>query len=467
MIPPHQSAFTQHTFKSNYIQNNSRSCSVNLFPDWQRCCESIMAPPQVHNLLILPIIVENDQEPFPDVINLVPYTSNEFKSTDVITSNDSWLLMAYKLRESINNMSSLLQERGHDYADLNFVSDLVHHEQGGQQRPTSMTEAEKSFMEASFESFVVCTTEEIKVLREKLIANDESSADMLNHKNGIISILFQSLCHQVAMPMEALKKLRRREANLLRQHPLSCHSEVLGQAVDDDDYDFFNDKPRSFRYKRSRTSHTLASALESCTTDGLTNQEVEDSRTFWSAYDNNKEEEIIIPFRPVVKNVALEDETYRAFHEDQFNVSAELDMEEEVVMHAMDIASATNIPNDPVYNDEQPNKMIDTELQEQLYQEHLMLTDTFERSGYDAVGKMETTMVEITALLNQFSQLISNQEEDVLLLHEQTKTAKTYLESGQDKLVDAAERGKKSQHLMATFIVFLALILLFLHWITP
>jgi hypothetical protein len=427
-----------------------------------------MAPPQVHNLLILPIIVENDQESFPDVINLLPY-SKELESTDVITSNDSWLLTAYKLRESINSMSSLLQERGHEYADLNFVSDLVHHEQGGQLRPTSMTEAEKSFMEASFESFVVCTTEEIKVLREKLIANDESSGDMFNHKNGIISILFQSLCHQVAMPMENLKKLRRREANLLRQHPLSCHSEVLGQAGDDDDDDddFFNDKPRSFRYKRSRTSHTLASALESCTTDGLTSQEVEDSRIFWSAYDSNKEEEIIIPFRPVVKNVALEDETYRAFHEDQFNVSTELDMEEEVVTQAMDIASATNIPNDPVYYDEQPNKMMDTELQEQLYQEHLMLTDTFERSGYDAVGKMETTMVEITSLLNQFSHLIANQEEDVLLLHEQTKTAKTYLESGQDKLVDAAERGKKSQHLMATFTVFLALVLLFLHWITP
>jgi t-SNARE complex subunit (syntaxin) len=110
---------------------------------------------------------------------------------------------------------------------------------------------------------------------------------------------------------------------------------------------------------------------------------------------------------------------------------------------------------------------MDTELQEQLYQEHLLLTDTFERSGYDAVGKMETTMVEITALLNQFSQLIANQEEDVLLLHEQTKTAKTYVESGQNKLVDAAERGKKSQHLMATFIVFLALLLLFLHWIFP
>jgi hypothetical protein len=272
--------------------------------------------------------------------------------------------------------------------------------------------------------------------------------------------------------MEALKKIRQRKANLMRQQPLSCYSEILGQDLDyNDDDDFFLGKPRSFRYKRSRTSHTLASALESCSVHGITAQEVGDSRDFWSAYDDSigEDNEFSIPFRPVIQNVSLEDETYRTFHEDAYNRSMNSDTEvEDVIMQSIHPTSATSVPNDPIYDDEQqPNKIMDTELQEQLYQEHLLLTDTFERSGYDAVGKMETTMVEITALLNQFSQLIANQEEDVLLLHEQTKTAKTYVESGQNKLVDAAERGKKSQHLMATFIVFLALLLLFLHWIFP
>jgi hypothetical protein len=441
------------------------TCSVNLFPDWQRCCDSIIIPLEDHTLKILPIVLEEDDEGrSPEVISLLPCNDDEF--TEFMVSDDSWLNKAYTLKASIDKISSLLQERAGEYADFNFVSDLV------VLRSIVMTEAEKSFMEASLESFIVRTTEEIKMLRETLIQNKEIGGDVLSHKNGIISILFQSLCNQVAMPMEALKKIRHRKANLMRQHPLSCYSEVLGQDLDDnDDDDFFLDKPRSFRYKRSRTSHTLASALESCSVHGIIAQEVEDSRDFWSAYDDSigEDNEFNIPFRPVVQNVSLEDETYRTFHEDAYNRSMNLDTEvEDAIMQSNHPTSATSVPNDPIYDDEQqPNKIMDTELQEQLYQEHLLLTDTFERSGYDAVGKMETTMVEITALLNQFSQLIANQEEDVLLLHEQTKTAKTYVESGQDKLVDAAERGKKSHHLMATFIVFLALVLLFLHLILP
>mmetsp|Transcript_703 Transcript_703/g.1029 ORF Transcript_703/g.1029 Transcript_703/m.1029 type:complete len:415 (-) Transcript_703:3207-4451(-) len=392
----HQPAVATCASRSNgYL--DEYACSVNLFPEWKRCCQSIMTQNQAQ--MLIHEIDERDQD-FLEVINLLPEVTVLSAN---FALNDPWLIAAYKLNDSIVSMSTLLQERGRDYADYDFVSNFG-------EKQCSVTETEKSFMEASVLSYTMRTANQIDILRQKL-AGTPNSEDMTNHKNGIIAILLQSLRQQIAMPMEALQKLRRREANLLRQNPLSCHSEIVG-LVDDD---LMDEKPRSFQYTPQKSVDTLVLALESCTADEAAVHEAEDARLFWSAYDNYKEEQIP-PFFPNVKNVALEDETYRVFHEDDHNFPTD----EQIATLMPSTASA---PSDPI-SGTYPSD-VDDELRQELYQEHLLLSDTFKSSDHDDIRKMENTMVEITSLLNQFSHLISDQQEDVLLLHEKTKTAKT------------------------------------------
>ena len=74
-------------------------------------------------------------------------------------------------------------------------------------------------------------------------------------------------------------------------------------------------------------------------------------------------------------------------------------------------------------------------------------------------------MVEITSLLSRFTDLIQEQQEDIFMIHDQAVKSKENVDKGQDNLVDAANRGDKSKHPMATFIFFMALLLLFFNWI--
>ena len=76
-------------------------------------------------------------------------------------------------------------------------------------------------------------------------------------------------------------------------------------------------------------------------------------------------------------------------------------------------------------------------------------------------------MVAITTLLSRFTDLITEQQEDIFAIHDGAVKSKENVDKGQDNLVDAAERGENSRHPMASFIVLMALLLLFFNWILP
>jgi t-SNARE complex subunit (syntaxin) len=80
---------------------------------------------------------------------------------------------------------------------------------------------------------------------------------------------------------------------------------------------------------------------------------------------------------------------------------------------------------------------------------------------------MEQSMVDITALLSQFSELVASQQENVWNIHDATATTKENMEQGQEELVDATARTKASRHWTATGITAMGLILLIFHWIRP
>jgi len=104
---------------------------------------------------------------------------------------------------------------------------------------------------------------------------------------------------------------------------------------------------------------------------------------------------------------------------------------------------------------------------EQLQHESATLLATYQHSDLEGVQKVERSMVEITQLLSRFTDLISEQQEDIFLIHDQALKSKENVEKGQNQLVDAAKRGDKSKHPMATFIVVMSMLLLFFNWIIP
>jgi t-SNARE complex subunit (syntaxin) len=99
-----------------------------------------------------------------------------------------------------------------------------------------------------------------------------------------------------------------------------------------------------------------------------------------------------------------------------------------------------------------------------LQHEALVLTATLQ-NDLDSVQQVEARMTEITALLAQFSNLVSEQQTEITNIHETTVQSKKNVEKGHDHLVDAAERTKKSRHYMATVVAFMAFLLLFFNTI--
>jgi t-SNARE complex subunit (syntaxin) len=84
---------------------------------------------------------------------------------------------------------------------------------------------------------------------------------------------------------------------------------------------------------------------------------------------------------------------------------------------------------------------------------------------------LEQQMLDITALLSQFTQLVTQQQEDVLYIQDSAQTSLGNVKAGKEQLVQASEnkkqRNRTSRHLLAWIIVTLACTLLFFHWIIP
>jgi uncharacterized membrane protein len=103
------------------------------------------------------------------------------------------------------------------------------------------------------------------------------------------------------------------------------------------------------------------------------------------------------------------------------------------------------------------------EFEQSLEQEATLLQETIVQSDLDSVQKMEQRMVEITTLIGQFSNLVSEQQEEILDIAQHAQETKQNMTKGQENLVDATERTRQSKHYLAWTIFGLTLTLLFFH----
>ena len=106
---------------------------------------------------------------------------------------------------------------------------------------------------------------------------------------------------------------------------------------------------------------------------------------------------------------------------------------------------------------------VETLFEQSLQQEAALLQETIVQSDLDSVQKMEQRMVEITTLIGQFSNLVSEQQEEILDIAQHAQETKQNMTKGQENLVDATERTRQSKHYLAWTIFGLTLTLLFFH----
>jgi t-SNARE complex subunit (syntaxin) len=114
----------------------------------------------------------------------------------------------------------------------------------------------------------------------------------------------------------------------------------------------------------------------------------------------------------------------------------------------------------------QQEMQVQEETQQELQKEAVLLEASLQ-NDLDSVHQVEQSMTQITALLSQFATLVSEQQEEVVAIHDTTLSSKQNVVKGQESLIDAKERTKKSKHYMATLVWAVAMILLFFNWITP
>ena len=84
-----------------------------------------------------------------------------------------------------------------------------------------------------------------------------------------------------------------------------------------------------------------------------------------------------------------------------------------------------------------------------------------------AAEEIESKMSSITALLSSFAALVQEQSETVREIGELAGQARGEVEKGGDELVTAKKRMDGSQMWIPMFNLFMAFLLLFMHWINP
>ena len=403
--------------------------------------------------------------------------------------DDPWMANAHRLEASIAQMSDVLRRQEAQYADL--YGCLRNVRPGGD---AAMTDAERNALDAAVASFAVSTGNQIEALRRALASASAADAsggtggDLAAHRVGIVACLVSALRADVVDRMGRMHAARMRRSLDLARDPLRCRlpaaagresglggsgGEVAFVTDDDDDDD--------------ATAH-LASLLGNIRAAAIPEAARAREEAFCATYGQEKEErllkEVAMPLPPFPRAdgvVDIDPDGQDGFEQEHLNSgpSSPPSFSRPNDPHSqMDNASSAIpmqrrrerlevVPVDPSVQQYYGESTAEQEAYvEDLQRESAYLTASLQNELED-VHKIESKMMEITTLLRQFGDMVAEQQEDIVAIHEQAERSKKNVQAGQDNLVDAGERKKKSKHYMATFIASMGILLLFLNWITP
>lgn len=415
--------------------------------------------------------------------------------------DDPWMANAHRLVASIGQMSNVLQKQEAEYVDLYgslrnvrllaAVGDAT-------ADANAMTDAERNALDAAVASFAVSTGNQIEALRRALtsageetvgIGNDpgrshgdagSSSSDMAAHRVGIVACLVSSLRTDVVDRMGRMHAVRMRRTLDLARDPLQCRLPTVddgcdgGRVVDfdgDDEYDVDATTARlGSLLGNIRAAVAEAAAAEPSSEVASTQEEKDFYGTFGQEGEERLLKEVAAPLPPFpradgadidLNQVGFEAEQSTAPRSSRPNASS-------ATLRPHNTAKKLEaVPLDTSAQHYYGESTAEQEAYiEDLQRESAYLTASLQNELED-VHKIENKMMEITTLLRQFGDMVAEQQEDIVAIHEQAEKSKKNVQAGQDNLVDAGERKKKSKHYMATLIASMGLLLLFLNWITP
>lgn len=366
------------------------------------------------------------------------------------SSNDAWEENALRIQADLNRMAQWIQSKKQEYVSLD------------------MKDEEAALIQSTVTSFAATTAGELETLRNMIQSSTQRSTvpinvNLSNHRAGIVQILLGQLQENVTRPFGVLQKQRVRVAVQLWQNPLQCklyeppkrHSRE--SMFDDEDEDGDEQKDQRFLPRRSYQESTNTNS------DG----------DFISKYANKRITSS--PFEPpaflvnLSKHGAIKTAEKRNSAVSSMSSTRRTSATEEKSFD--DFASLRSPDGDdekkgpqnrPRQQPENQAEMYHQQMEEDLRTESVQLTTTLIASNdLDSVQQMETRMVEITTLIGQFSNLVQEQQEQIIEVHENAKETKDNLNKGQENLIDAAERTRKSRHYKAWSILAMSAILMF------
>lgn len=347
---------------------------------------------------------------------------------------DHWTENALRIQSDLNRIARWIQSKQHEYVGLD------------------MPDEEASLIQSTVTTFAATTASELETLR-KLIPVGGTVA---GHRNGIVQILLNQLQEEITRPFGILQKQRTRISVKLWQNPWQCQlaappsakasssstSRVI-QLFDDEEGE---DEPATAtKEKRFLPRSPLPRP----------------DLDFLDKYERDPLQEGPLPSRPdFLDRLAHVKQTQAAVDDDDDDDESASGTAPKPLPILPPMPKIQTTPNlTPVlpYQEEQQQQ------QDELQQEAALLQVSIVQSDLDSVQKMEQRMVEITTLIGQFSNLVSEQQEEIFDIARHAQETKKNMTKGQENLVDATERTKRSKHYLAWTIFGLSLMLLFFH----
>lgn len=316
-----------------------------------------------------------------------------------------------------------MENANHINASLNNIIDILRRKKDSYLQPNAGDEA--SLLESTILSFVATTANQIDSLQQAI---SSSNRDYVQHCAGIVSYLMATLKEEIANPFAKLQKQRARPVMALWENPLQCRLVNRLNPTDDEE----DDQELRFLPKAPRPSPAYDFLDTYQLGNDLSNQEFQ---------------------RPI---------SILRRRRPQAPPPSKMPRQNSDIV--VPVGHIEGVEQLLPYLPSKPPKEEDEDYNNMLQHEALVLTATLQ-NDLDSVQQVEARMTEITALLAQFSNLVSEQQTEITNIHETTVQSKKNVEKGHDHLVDAAERTKKSRHYMATVVVFMAFLLLFFNTI--
>ena len=409
------------------------------------------------------------------VINLMPssmYDGEDNDQNEMLQENgskDPFMNMAQQLQCNIDTMRNWLHQKQLIYIQL------------------TTSDSEASLIQSTITSFTATTANEIESLHQIVRNNPTTTSQQAQppqqsqiqqHSSGIVQILMMELQDTIAIPFQQLTKLRHRTAVQIYQNPIQCRMyipppkkskkekdttlDLLGlddDDNDDDDDDYKDDdnttigttKINDQRFIPTRPSHRL-------------------HQDFYSTYYEHKNNDVNAPFTMMKQR--------------PISIFITSSSSGSVVLSPSSLSTTTkenSIPQPGKVHDNAPsnknnhmdfttNNTLDNEYESTtaaMLQQESILLQMKTNNDLDSVQQMEQTMLDITTLLSQFTNLVVEQQDNIQTIYDTTATTHDNIQKGTENLHEAKVRVQSSKHYMATMIFSMGIILLLFHWLRP